>query len=538
MNKTLDLFLIFGLLAGVSLAQTVATPTFSQPTGSYINSVFVTIRSTTPGVTICYSLTGGNPTAVVAGRCDSGFYSSTGAFAAITVSGTTLKAIGTKVGLVNSAVASATYTITTQAATNPISAATPVNITSAGAHIVDEAPFMITTSHGFLLFYSESTDGKSIDGDSAYARVMFKTSPDGATWSPPTSVSCISGDPSTGCLYSLASTCSGASGGGIDSTGTVILLMAQDGASGGAPIGVVEMTATWSGSAWTWTSPTYLTTPSETNHNQFINPTANMISIPSGSSGVTGACASGCSFIPVLGENGGSTGLIFTYNHGSSWSDPVPIPPGWPYMTEERALIWLGGMNLLMFNRPTDDVSTIAGWPTALMVLYSSNLGSTWNSYSWLGSTPYGSVSNLPLPACVGPPNAFWFDTLTRPSVATDPQNPALSTLLYGERYQCNSTGVRAFRWNIVTFNASSAFSNAGQNLPLQQVLNLDPITTVQPHTTYSYMVPLNSTQLLMAYEQGNTTTTEDIYTTVLSYTAGTTALSGGVKLNGGVSVH
>jgi hypothetical protein len=116
MNKTLDLFLAFGFLAGMSLARTVATPSFSQPTGTYLNSVFVTIQSTTPEVTICYSLTGVNPTAAVAGTCDPGFYSSTRAFAAITVSGITLKAIGTKVGLANSAVASATYTITTQAA--------------------------------------------------------------------------------------------------------------------------------------------------------------------------------------------------------------------------------------------------------------------------------------------------------------------------------------------------------------------------------------------------------------------------------------
>ena len=48
------------------------------------------------------------------------------------------------------------------------------------------------------------------------------------------------------------------------------------------------------------------------------------------------------------------------------------------------------------------------------------------------------------------------------------------------------------------TFNIGTAFTNAGMDLPLQQILNLDPVVTTQPHTTYSYMVPLGSNTLLM----------------------------------------
>lgn len=542
MNKTVDLFLILGLLAGISLAQTVATPSFSQPTGTYINSVFVTMQSTTPGVAICYSLTSVNPTAAVAGRCDPGFYSSTRAFAAITVSGTTLKAIGTKVGLLNSAVASATYTITTQAATNPLSVPTPTKITSASGMIVDTQPFMIPTPRGIFVFYSEGTNGLATD-NGGLARIMFKVSNDGGqTWTVPTSVSCPVADPATGCLYDDASqsTANIADGGGVDYNGTLILLIAQWGrVRGNTPEGIVEMRATWNGSAWVWGSPGFVTTPSY-RANQFINPTANLISIPPSSPGVTGSCASGCSFIPVLGENGGRTGLIFSYDHGATWSDPLPIPAAnfntWPYSTEERAVIWTGGMNLLVFNRPSWDYASTGGWPTPLMVLYSSNLGTGWNSYIWNGSfTEYGSVSNLPVAACAVAPNVDWSDTLTRPSVAIDPQNSAVVTLLYGERFGCN--GTNKYRWDVVTFNASSAFSNAGQNLPIPQLLNLDPVTTTQPHTTYSYMIPLNSTQLLMAYEQGNTPTTEDIYTTVLSHNNGV-SIANGIKLANGVKIQ
>lgn len=82
----------------------VATPTFSPPGGAYASAQTVTISTTTSGATIRYTVDGSTPTA------SSPVYSGP-----ISVSSNrTVSAIGIKSGLVNSAVASATYTIGTQ----------------------------------------------------------------------------------------------------------------------------------------------------------------------------------------------------------------------------------------------------------------------------------------------------------------------------------------------------------------------------------------------------------------------------------------
>jgi hypothetical protein len=119
--------------------------------------------------------------------------------------------------------------------------------------------------------------------------------------------------------------------------------------------------------------------------------------------------------------------------------------------------------------------------------------------------------------------------------VVINPYQAGIATLLYGERYQC--AGTNKYQWQMVTFDANSAFSNNGQNLPLPHILPLDPITTAQPHTTYSYLIPITNSSLLMAFEQGNTTTTEDIYTTVLSYDTGV-SIANGIKLANGVKIQ
>jgi hypothetical protein len=212
---------------------------------------------------------------------------------------------------------------------------------------------------------------------------------------------------------------------------------------------------------------------------------------------------------------------------------PSGIP--WPLVTGERALIWLGGMDLMFFSRPSDSFASQYTTPANLAVMYSSNLGTSWNSYTPMGTTYYGGASNLPTGPCAVSPGTQWSDTWTRPTAVTDPNNSSLTTLLYGERYSCNTTNLN--RWRVVTFNTASAFLNAGQNLPLPQILQLNNITTSQPHTTYSHMIALNSTQLLMAYEQGNTPTTEDIYTTVLGLNSGV-AIANGIKLANGVKIQ
>jgi len=81
----------------------VATPTFNPAAGTYTSSQSVTISTTTSGASIRYTLDGSTPTATVGA-----VYSTPVSIS----STTTLKAIAYKSGMSNSAVASATYTIT------------------------------------------------------------------------------------------------------------------------------------------------------------------------------------------------------------------------------------------------------------------------------------------------------------------------------------------------------------------------------------------------------------------------------------------
>jgi hypothetical protein len=90
---------------------TVATPTASPDTG-YIYVSFgatVTLSDVTSGATICYRTDGTAPAATVAGTCDAGSTTySTGISVSTT---TTVKALGTKAGSLNSSVASFIYTL-------------------------------------------------------------------------------------------------------------------------------------------------------------------------------------------------------------------------------------------------------------------------------------------------------------------------------------------------------------------------------------------------------------------------------------------
>ena len=85
--------------------QTVATPALSLATGTFIQSQVVSITCATEGATIYYTLDGNDPTP------NSSVYSQ-----ALNISETTtVKAMAVKEGLVNSAIASATYTFPTLA---------------------------------------------------------------------------------------------------------------------------------------------------------------------------------------------------------------------------------------------------------------------------------------------------------------------------------------------------------------------------------------------------------------------------------------
>lgn len=95
----------------------VDTPAFTDATGTYNNDLSETITVASPASSvICYTTDGTTPAATTPGTCSTGTTYS-GAVS-ITATATTLKAIGTKVGYVNSAVQSATYTLAVGAITS------------------------------------------------------------------------------------------------------------------------------------------------------------------------------------------------------------------------------------------------------------------------------------------------------------------------------------------------------------------------------------------------------------------------------------
>ncbi|MET0236008.1 MAG: chitobiase/beta-hexosaminidase C-terminal domain-containing protein [Kibdelosporangium sp.] len=96
-----------------STGSTVATPTFNPAAGTYSTAQSVTLSTSTSGATIRYTLDGSAPTA-----------SSTVYSGPITISAsTTVRAIGLRSGMTNSAVATAAYVIGTPVATPTFSPA-------------------------------------------------------------------------------------------------------------------------------------------------------------------------------------------------------------------------------------------------------------------------------------------------------------------------------------------------------------------------------------------------------------------------------
>jgi subtilisin family serine protease len=99
-------FFAIGVQESSGGVQTVATPAFNPPAGTYTSTQLVTISTTTSGASIRYTTDGSTPTSSV-GTLYAG---------AVSVSSSlTLKAIAYKAGMTDSLVASAAYTINTGA---------------------------------------------------------------------------------------------------------------------------------------------------------------------------------------------------------------------------------------------------------------------------------------------------------------------------------------------------------------------------------------------------------------------------------------
>ncbi len=110
----------------ISTAPAAAAPTMSLAAGTYTSTQTVTLADATPGAVIYYTTNGSTPTTA------SAVYST-----ALTVSATTtVKAIAAASGYSNSAVSSATYTITgsVSTGTSPVSLAAAFNVYAIGTN--------------------------------------------------------------------------------------------------------------------------------------------------------------------------------------------------------------------------------------------------------------------------------------------------------------------------------------------------------------------------------------------------------------------
>jgi hypothetical protein len=122
---------------------TAATPTFAPAAGSYTAAQSVTLADTTSGASIYYTTDGTTPTTTSAKYA-----------AAITVSATTtVKAIAAAAGFANSAVSSATYTISVRTATAPT--VSP----AAGTYTSAQAVTLADSTPGAVIYYT--TDGST-----------------------------------------------------------------------------------------------------------------------------------------------------------------------------------------------------------------------------------------------------------------------------------------------------------------------------------------------------------------------------------------
>jgi Chitobiase/beta-hexosaminidase C-terminal domain len=121
--------------ATYTIQQRVATPAFNPAAGTYTGSVTVTISDATSGATIRYTTDGSTPTAA------SSVYTGP-----ITVTQSrTIRAIAMKSGMLDSAVASATYTVRT---------ATPTFNPPGGTYVLNLTVSISTTTPGATIYYT------------------------------------------------------------------------------------------------------------------------------------------------------------------------------------------------------------------------------------------------------------------------------------------------------------------------------------------------------------------------------------------------
>jgi hypothetical protein len=151
-------------ISTTSTANTAAMPIFSLAGGSYASAQTVSMSDATAGATIRYTTDGSTPTA------GSAVYSGP-----LVVSGTTtLRAIATASGYTNSAVNSATYTITATTTPPANTAVTPTFSLASGTYSAAQTLAISAATAGSHIFYT--TDGTTPSIYSTYYRGPFTVS--------------------------------------------------------------------------------------------------------------------------------------------------------------------------------------------------------------------------------------------------------------------------------------------------------------------------------------------------------------------------
>jgi hypothetical protein len=317
----------------------------------------------------------------------------------------------------------------------------------------------------------------------------------------PTLTWCLPSDPA-GCFhddYGLRSDVN--IGGGVTPAGTLLICAEEYGGdSVNTTVGVWCQRST-DGNGTTWTNPAYISVAYPSN--AYSSATSNIVGIPAGSPGVTGSCASGCIVKPVR-VGGDLLDLIFSYDDGVTWTDEKLIVDQAGY-DDETALVWAGGNKLMAFIRSSREQASDGG-PTPLPVVYSSDMGTTWT-----GSCPVPAFTNVSQCTTPAQPNSLTpgslycnpvigtEDQFTNPSPFPAPVGTGLVTLMFGDRFACQSP-VTVFGFlRAVTFDPQNAFST--KTYPPVQFLFTIPSNA--GNTTYFYAKPTTGNNVLVVFENG-----------------------------------
>ena len=509
--------LAFLLLSIASMGQTAGAPVLfpAGSDGPFTNDVLVGLFCPDSGADAFYTKDGTTPGSAVS----SSTYGFGGEWAYVDVTGTTIKAKCVKSGLTDSSVTTETYTINKTMQMTGATYSTPVAVTHAGSTIVDHFPVGLRAPNGDLfVWHTESYDGTGDSEDEgAVGRTMLKVSTDGGTsfhaWTGSTGLCTVTGDPA-GCFLSAAGLAYGPSAAGIMHDGTTMLYLDSKATAGyGTLYGVPIARSTNNGATW---SISMLTTPSYT-ADKIWAPNANFIAIPSGSSGVTGPCATGCdiifAYVKVVSSWYG--GLLFSYDGGATWDDPKIIPQTWPYQSNERAIFWAGGMKILSFVRNTWTASINGGTPQPMLKMVSSDLGDHWETWASPRTGLYSGPSNLQAAICttaVG--NTVYRVENVNPSGAVSTGNSALGAMLQGvRRVGCED---KSF-WSLyLNFNILDAYNGDGLSMAQPLTLDIGNPSRQTPHAGYAWLTALPNGKFWMVYERPTTSTSEDIWSTII----------------------